>query len=54
MKKEAQVLIVTRATRAEPIGECGVRIAELKNLTNNESQGVMGLTLCAMLHALCE
>ena len=54
MKKEAQVLIVTRATRVDPIAECGVRIAEFKNLTNNESQGVRGITLCAMFHALCE
>ena len=54
MKKEEQVLIVTRVTPADPIAECGVRSAEFKKLTNNESQGVMGLTLCAMLHALCE
>jgi len=51
MKKEEQVLIVTRVTRADPIAECGVRIAEFKNLTNNESQDVRGFTLCAMLYA---
>jgi len=54
MKKEAQVLIVMRVTLAEPIAECGVRIAEFKNLTNDELQGVRCLTLRAMLHALCE
>jgi len=54
MKKEEQVLIVTRAIPADSIAECGVRIAEFKNLTKNESQGVKGLTLCAMLYALCE
>jgi hypothetical protein len=28
MKKEEQVLIVTRATLADPIAECGLRISE--------------------------
>jgi hypothetical protein len=54
MKKEEQALIVTRATQADSNAECGMRIAEFKNLTRNESHGVRGLTLCAMPYALCE